>query len=46
MLSHAGRVMAAISRVISEDGQTLTIAYKGELMGRQVDYVAVYDKQP
>ena len=46
VLSHAGRVMAAISRVISEDGQTLTIAYKGELMERQVDYVAVYDKQP
>jgi hypothetical protein len=46
VLSHAGMVMAITSRTISEDGRTMTIAYKGSLLGRQVDYVAVYDKQP
>jgi hypothetical protein len=45
-LSHAGMIMAKASRTISEDGLVMTIAYKGELMGRPVDYVAVYDKQP
>jgi hypothetical protein len=44
-LSHAGRVMATARRIISEDGQSMTIEYQGTLMGQQVDYVAVYDKQ-
>ena len=44
-LTHAGKVMATARRVISEDGNTLTIAYEGELLGNHVDYVAVYDKQ-
>jgi hypothetical protein len=46
VLSHAGMVMATTSRVISEDGRTMTITYKGSLLGKQVDYVSVYDKQP
>jgi hypothetical protein len=45
VLSHAGKVMATARRVISEDGRTLTITYQGELLGANVDYVAVYDKQ-
>jgi hypothetical protein len=44
-LSHAGRVIATASRVISEDGNILTITYQGVQLGNQVDYVAVYDKQ-
>jgi hypothetical protein len=45
VLSHAGKVMATVRRVISEDGSTLTIEYQGELSGEHVDYTAVYDKQ-
>ena len=41
-LSHAGRATASVRRVISEDGQSMTIAYKGEVLGQEVDYVAVY----
>ena len=44
-LSHAGRVMATASRVISEDGNMLTITYQGVQLGNHVDYVAVYDRQ-
>jgi len=44
-ISHAGKIMATANRSISEDGQTMTIAYQGELLGRNVDYVAVFDKQ-
>jgi len=45
VLSHAGKVMATVRRVISEDGSTLTIEYQGEFSGGHVDYTAVYDKQ-
>ena len=45
VLSHAGKVMATARRVISEDGKTMTIEYQGELLGEQVDYVAVYNKE-
>ena len=44
-LSHAGKIIATARRAISEDGQTMSIAYKGVQQGDQVDYVAVYDKQ-
>ena len=44
-LLHAGRVIATASRVISEDGNVLTITYQGVQLGNQVDYIAVYDKQ-
>jgi hypothetical protein len=45
VLSHAGKVMATVRRVISEDGRTMTLTYVGELLGQPVDYTAVYDKQ-
>jgi hypothetical protein len=45
-LSHAGKVMATARRVIAPDGQTLSIAYQGDVQGERVDYIAVYDKQP
>ena len=45
VMSHAGRVMATARRAISADGQTLTIEYKGESQGQQVNYTAVYEKQ-
>lgn len=45
VLSHAGKFIASTSRVISEDGQTMTISYRGELLGRSMDYTAVYDRQ-
>jgi hypothetical protein len=44
-LSHAGKVIATARRVISEDGNTLTISYQGQQMGTRVDYTAVYEKQ-
>ena len=44
-LMHAGKVIATASRVISEDGDILTITYQGVQLGSQVDYIAVYDKQ-
>ena len=42
---HAGRIIATASRVISDDGNMLTITYQGMQLGAQVDYIAVYDKQ-
>jgi hypothetical protein len=44
-LLHAGKVIATASRVISEDGNMLTISYQGVQLGNHVDYVAVYDRQ-
>ena len=44
-LTHAGRIIATASRVISDDGNMLTITYQGMQLGAQVDYIAVYDKQ-
>jgi hypothetical protein len=44
-LMHAGRIIATASRVISEDGNILTITYQGVQLGNQVDYIAVYEKQ-
>ena len=44
-LAHAGRVVASARRVISEDGKTLTITYRGQQLGKDVDYIAVFDKQ-
>jgi hypothetical protein len=41
VLLHAGKHMATVRREISEDGQTMTISYEGELLGDHVDYVAV-----
>jgi hypothetical protein len=45
-LSHAGKVMATVRRVIAEDGKTMTITYEGQQQSDRVNYIAVYDKQP
>ena len=42
-LSHAGKVMGTARRVISDDGKTMTITYKGMLGGDLVNNVAVYE---
>jgi hypothetical protein len=44
-LGHAGKVIGTARRVISRDGKTMTITYKGELEGRSVANVSVYDRQ-
>jgi hypothetical protein len=45
VLSHAGRVFGTARRVISEDGQTMTITFRRE-GGTVVNNVAVYRKEP
>jgi hypothetical protein len=45
-LGHGGKVMAIARRVVSEDGKTLTITYRGMWDGEQSNNVAVYDKVP
>jgi hypothetical protein len=44
-LTHAGNVMATFRRVISKDGKTMTITYKGTSQGGLGTNVAVYQKQ-
>lgn len=44
-LGHAGKVIGTARRVISRDGKTMTITYKGELEGRSVVNVSVYERQ-
>lgn len=45
-LKHAGREIGVARRVVSRDGKTMTISYKGiNTRGDQVDNVAVYDRQ-
>jgi len=45
-LKHAGKEIGVARRVVSPDGKTMTISYKGiNTRGDQVDNVAVYDKQ-
>lgn len=44
-LGHAGKVMGTAQRVISKDGKTMTITYKGMSDGRTVNNVAVYAKE-
>jgi hypothetical protein len=45
-LKHAGKEIGVARRVVSRDGKTMTISYKGiNTRGDQVDNVAVYDKQ-
>jgi hypothetical protein len=43
-LMHAGQTMATARRVISEDGKTMTITYRGLWDGKQANNVVVYDK--
>jgi len=46
-LLHAKTVVATIVREVSEDGKKMTITFKGadEDQGRQVNNIAIYDKQ-
>jgi hypothetical protein len=45
-LKHAGKEIGVARRVVSPDGKTMTISYKGvNTRGDLVDNVAVYDKQ-
>ena len=45
-LKHAGKEIGVARRVVSPDGKTMTISYKGvNTRGDQVDNVAVYDKR-
>ena len=46
-LTHAGKVVATITREISPDGQTMTITYKtADNQDRPINNRAVYDRQP
>ena len=44
VLSHAGRVFGSSRRVISQDGQTMTITFRREEPGDMVNNFAVYRK--
>jgi hypothetical protein len=45
-LGHAGRVIATARRVISEDGQTMTITFHADdIQGSRVDNVMVFARQ-
>jgi len=45
-LKHFGKEIGVARRVVSPDGKTMTISYKGiNTRGDQVDNVAVYDRQ-
>jgi hypothetical protein len=45
VLSHAGRVFGVSRRVISTDGQTMTITFRREERGDMVNNFAVYHKE-
>lgn len=46
ILKHASKIIGQARRVVSEDGQSMTVTYKGIAAdGREVDNEAVYDKQ-
>jgi hypothetical protein len=45
-LGHAGKVIGSAKRVISNDGKTMTITYRGISEGRQVNNVSVYEYRP
>lgn len=45
-LKHGSNIVAVARRVVSEDGKTMTVSYKGtDPTGRMVDYTLVYEKQ-
>ena len=46
ILKHAGKEIGVARRVVSRNGKTMTISYKGvNTRGDQVDNVVVYDRQ-
>jgi|GEM_PF-1697557 len=44
-IQHAGEIVARARRVISQDGNTMTITYKGTRGGEEVNDVAVFDRE-
>jgi hypothetical protein len=45
-LGHGGKVIGTAKRLISSDGKTMTITYRGTSEGRQVNNVSVYEYRP
>jgi hypothetical protein len=46
VMKHAGKLIGTNRRVVSKDGQTMTITYEGlDSRGRQVKVTALYDRQ-
>lgn len=46
ILKHAGQILATSQRVVSTDGKSMTVTYKGsDSRGRQVDSIAVYERR-
>lgn len=46
-LMHAGKEIAKTTRVVSEDGKTMTITYKGlDPEGNDVNYTMIFDRVP
>ena len=42
---HAGKEIAKTTRVVSEDGKTMTIIYKGlDPEGNDVNYTLIFDR--
>jgi len=44
-VQHAGAIVATARRVITEDGKSMTITYKGTRDGQEVNDVAVFNKE-
>lgn len=45
-LGHGGKVIGTAKRLISSDGKTMTITYRGISEGRPVNNVSVYEYRP
>jgi hypothetical protein len=43
---HAGKVIGTAKRVISSDGKTMTITYRGISEGKEINNVSVYEYRP
>jgi hypothetical protein len=46
VLGHGGKVIGTARRVISRDGKTMTITYRGTSEGKPVNNVSVYERRP
>ncbi len=45
-MTHAGKDVGLARRVISKDGRTMTITYRGtDSLGTRIDNVTVYEKE-
>jgi hypothetical protein len=43
---HAGKVIGTAKRLISNDGKTMTITYRGVSEGKEINNVSVYEYRP